>query len=218
MDLRPDLVVYRTDLKAAQDAYKCELQKKSAVSKSRQPYMAKCAWSWMKLFVEVKRTEATSGFKFTSGGFLNTSDEGNLSRAQVAKYASEIMLRQHRTHLFSLFICGMSARILRWDRAGCIVTDAINLKTDWKKLYNFIYRFAMFSPDQEGYDTTAKLADEADIAKLRAYTSPNRVLMSCRDHMLRDLNEDPIYKVGVCGSLIKCILTCSCRYIVTCSM
>ena len=145
----------------------------------------------MKIFIEVNRTERTSGFKFISPGFLNNGIDARLSRARIAKYSSEIQLRQHRTHLFSLYICGTYARILRWDRTGAIVSEVIDLKKDWKVLYTVIYRFSKMSPSEQGYDTTAELATEDEVKKLRAYSSPNTSLISFCDHMLQDLQEYP---------------------------
>lgn len=205
IDIKPDMVMYFDDIEDAVNAYsippeneQTPSERRSKISPKRMPYRGRCAWAWMKLFIEVKRTERTSGFKFTSPGFLNDGIDAELSRAQIAKYSSEIQLRQHRTHLFSLFICGMYARILRWDRTGAIVSEVIDLKKDWKVLYTFIYRFSKMSPSKQGYDTTAELATEDEIKKLRAYSSPNPSLMSFRDHMLYDLEGYPVYKVSFC--------------------
>ena len=151
----------------------------------------------MKTFVEIKQRNADSGFMFSDRetGLIRQTSTGDLSRAQVSKYAAEIMRCQHRTHVFSIFISGGYARILRWDHSGCIVTKPIDLRTKWRQLYNYVYRFAKLSPEQQGYDPTVQLAEEADIAKLRAYTTSNLGLRRCRDMMLRDTLDYPIHKV-----------------------
>lgn len=198
MDLRPDLVMYPTDDAQAREAYEFDKTKSNA-KRSRKRHIARCAWSWMMTFVECKCKEDGSPFFFFSkdGELLREGADAILGRAQIAKYASEIQLRQHRTHLFSMYFCRGYMRLLRWDRAGCIVSDPINLLENPEVLLNFIYRLARLSPEQLGYDASAAIATAKDVEKLEAYHSLNDDLMQYRNHMLLCQKEYPIHKGSV---------------------
>jgi len=47
---------------------------------------------------------------------------------QNAHYAHMIQTRQFRTCVFSLTISGSTARIMRWDRSGCVGHQAFDYK------------------------------------------------------------------------------------------
>ncbi|KAI0344314.1 hypothetical protein BDW22DRAFT_1355684 [Trametopsis cervina] len=79
--------------------------------------------------------------------------------AQQAEYVTDIMTLQHRVHVFSVFIVGHSARIIRWDRAGAVVSeqfDYLSGKNNW--LGEFLFRYEHATPRLRGHDTTLRLA------------------------------------------------------------
>lgn len=205
-DMRPDLALYPTDNKNARMAYSfTEAEKKKlGVSDARKPFVARCAWGWMMVFVECKwPDDKNAAFGFSDDReFLPSEWKAQLARAQVSKYASEIQGRQHRTHLISVYISGRRARLKRWDRAGCYVSEWIDLKTDYVKFANFVYRLGRLNSEQIGYDPTAVLATAADIKKIRDYKSPIRDLMEYRNHMLCSTYEFPIHKVSITLHLV----------------
>ena len=53
IDMRPDLALYPTDITNARMAYSFtkDEKKRSMVSDVRKPYIARCAWGWMMVFV-----------------------------------------------------------------------------------------------------------------------------------------------------------------------
>ena len=134
----------------------------------------------------------------------STSADGRASQAQFALYATEIMLRQHRTHVFMVYIHRNMARLTRWDRAGCIVTTPFNFKANPEMLLNFVYRIVQMSDAERGYDTTAKLATADEIAMLEAF-KPKNVYAKERVKTILDAQlYYPIYKV--CCLHISCAL------------
>ena len=64
---------------------------------------------------------------------------------------------QHRTAMYRLFIDGECFRAMRWDRAGVIVTEAINYvrsPAGTKALLEVLYAFSRLTLEQKGYDLT----------------------------------------------------------------
>ncbi|EKM57016.1 uncharacterized protein PHACADRAFT_254482 [Phanerochaete carnosa HHB-10118-sp] len=126
---------------------------------------------------------------------LHKSDNGNKARAQHAKYAAQIMLRQHRLHVISFYISGEWIRAFRWDQAGCVMTDAVNLVDNPDDFYDLLYCLGNLPDRLSGYDETVTRASENDIRLLRDYTSENDDLQRARSDMLENTRFHPIYKV-----------------------
>ena len=197
IDLRPDLVMYPTDIPRAREAYFYD-KTHSKLKQDRKRHIARCAWSWMMTFVECKCNEDTAPFFFTEGGgFLREGSDAVLGRAQIAKYASEIQLRQHRTHLFSMYFCHGYMRILRWDRTGCVVSEPVDMINEPTDILNFIYRLGRLTREQLGYDATTDVASATDIRSLERYQSSNADFIQYRNHMLHWQKEYPIHKVSL---------------------
>ena len=79
-------------------------------------------------------------------------------RGQLMSYGERIYLFQHRTGLFMLLVNGYEFRVVRWDRSGCIVTEALNYvdtPEDTTKLLRFLYAYSKARPEQRGFDPTA---------------------------------------------------------------
>ncbi|KAI0671014.1 hypothetical protein C8Q78DRAFT_831091 [Trametes maxima] len=75
-----------------------------------------------------------------------------------AAYATEIFARQHRLFLFTVSVAGSYARLLRWDRAGCVVTEAFDLRLHPDLLTDFLWRFSKLAYWDRGYDPTVRNA------------------------------------------------------------
>ncbi|KAK0442042.1 uncharacterized protein EV420DRAFT_1084066 [Desarmillaria tabescens] len=58
--------------------------------------------------------------------FENDTLKGRETRGQISCYAGATMMFQYRSHLFTIFIHGRFARILRWDRSSAIVSKRFN--------------------------------------------------------------------------------------------
>ncbi|KAF9260591.1 hypothetical protein L218DRAFT_809423, partial [Marasmius fiardii PR-910] len=56
--------------------------------------------------------------------------QGRDTRGQITMYAIAHLAEQHRTHCFSVIIIGSFARLIRWHKAGAIVTTRFNYVED----------------------------------------------------------------------------------------
>lgn len=209
-DGKPDLAMYPTKEAnpAAARAYELNDVDASAQLKSwqvsdpaRHQFLAKVSWAWMVIPVEVKRTSGKSGYYMEPGPvdapFLRDSEDGRLARAQHSRVIAEIQERQHRTHVFSIYIYRQYARLLRWDRNGVVITDVIDLVKDGIKLLNFVYRTMTMTRGQLGFDETANPADDIDVKSIEAFKAElqNPYLLECLEDILRNRDNYPIYKV-----------------------
>ena len=88
----------------------------------------------------------------------------NLSRTlgQHVAFVTEILARQFRTFLFSVSMSGSFARILRWDRSGCVATDSFDIREHPDLLCEFLWRFSQTSSAGRGHDPTVQLASSED--------------------------------------------------------
>lgn len=77
---------------------------------------------------------------------------------QHVAYVTEILARQHRMFLFSLSLSGSRARILRWERAGCVVTESFDIRERPDLLCEFLWRFAHVDDLSRGHDMTVEAA------------------------------------------------------------
>lgn len=85
--------------------------------------------------------------------FRNTL-KGRRARAQFVKYSSEIMLRQHRTHMHALYVKGQAVRFFRFDHAGCVVSAPIDLKEYFVLFRDITFRLLNLSREDQGFDNT----------------------------------------------------------------
>lgn len=194
-DMKIDVAIYPT-CPEAKDAYTVE---------GRGPYAASCAWQWMISGMEVKRSGEPSGFWFPSGNvdeyegpaplLVEGDDKQTAARAQFFKYATEIMLRQHRSHLFAFYICGPWVRAFRFDRSGCIVSEPFHVVRSRRVLPNLLYRLFCASPAQQGFDDTIKRPTPKELQDLVAFNPNDPLLKHYKDWMLNERHLYPVYKV-----------------------
>ncbi|KDQ32581.1 hypothetical protein PLEOSDRAFT_1032153, partial [Pleurotus ostreatus PC15] len=88
--------------------------------------------------------------------------DARAARGQLATYATEYCARQHRTHLFLVYIYFPCARLIRFDRCGALVSEKIDLSVDCTPLIRFYSRFSKMTDAQRGYDPTVKLASDEE--------------------------------------------------------
>ncbi|KAH9889873.1 hypothetical protein C8Q73DRAFT_793249 [Cubamyces lactineus] len=81
---------------------------------------------------------------------------------QQVVYATELCARQFRHCCFSVALFGCKARIMRWDRAGVIVTRQFDLHHNPEILCEFVWRYAHMSETQRGMDMTVVAASDAE--------------------------------------------------------
>ncbi|GBE82850.1 hypothetical protein SCP_0412370 [Sparassis crispa] len=82
------------------------------------------------------------------------ADRRAAARGQIVSYANMLFSRQHRCFAFTILILRDVARIIRWDRAGTVVTNKFKY-TNTEYLGKFLWRFCNMTDKQQGYDTTA---------------------------------------------------------------
>lgn len=102
----------------------------SKLSEERKKRVGRTSYAAMALVVEAKWNHSVA---FGFGGpddFLPTSEGKLAARSQHITHASEVFRRQHRLHVFSIYVKKCQARLAFWDRAGVAVTEVLYLQTD----------------------------------------------------------------------------------------
>ena len=145
------------------------------------------------------RTEGKTKDKSQAKSFICSGNEAKASLGQMVEYVSKIFRRQHRTHLFSLFIFRGQARVIRWDRAGAIVSTIIDFEEKPSLLYEVIWRYAHMSQTQRGFDPTAVLATKDEVSAMRACQAPDQWIAQQRDCALAQTGW-PAYKLKMMRS------------------
>ena len=142
--LAPDISVYPVD--AILKAYD-EDQSKSKF---------KTDFSIMDLFIQLKTNDSFDPFE--SGGakdsypFEKDSKEARGVRGQLVSYAAALVGSQFRIHTFCVLACGKSARFIRWDRGGAIVTESFDFVQEPHILAEFFWRYSHLDARWQGYD------------------------------------------------------------------
>ena len=121
MDIKPDITYYNSSL-ALSDVERADIE-----SAELMPV------------VEVKFDEQDDPFEEvpTDEGFLFGGDRTRQTLGQVVSYTAAHFVAQFRTHVFSILLYRESARLMRWDRAGVIVSEHIRL--DKSELTQFFF-------------------------------------------------------------------------------
>ena len=120
----------------------------------------------------------------TDNPFMSTTSLGRHVAGQITAYATSILSAQYRTHVFLILIVKDSARLLRWDRGGAVVTAPIPYNTD-PHLLDFFIRYDKATHASRGHDLTVglptenerlnarKLADLTDVESLLSISIPD---------------------------------------------
>ncbi|GBE89666.1 predicted protein [Sparassis crispa] len=127
------------------------------------------------LYVEVQPssgldafTDPTLGRNRSSHNFIpNVDGERIRTRADRGlgrniACATEACAHQHRSFYFSVSLSGSRARLIRWDRAGMIVSESFDLRYNAEFLCTFLWRYAHASYSQRGYDPTVQPATKEE--------------------------------------------------------
>lgn len=186
-DGKPDVGIYD---EAARDSW--ERPEKRGVSPEAAHYTARVAWSELAIAAEFKLLPTSAPFHAPRASkkskaqasanpegsqtapLLHDSKGGDASRAQLTRYGENCLRRQHRVHVFVLSIIRDQARLVRFDRAGAIVSGAIDLTKNPEPFINFLARFAAMSREERGYDTTVVSPAPEELAKLERYMNAEK--------------------------------------------
>ncbi|VDC00022.1 unnamed protein product [Peniophora sp. CBMAI 1063] len=119
---------------------------------------------WAALVIERKLSSQDGWRDVATGTKEGVTQVSGRVRGQLICYNLHHFREQPRIFTFQLLLIKHMARIIRWDRAGAVVTTAF----DWTKgtvLSDFLTRFAAATPEQRGLDTTVRIAttDEAEM-------------------------------------------------------
>ena len=159
-DLKPDLCLYRVDASRG-GSHPYDLDQ-STSSDDAKPHHGRTAWAWIVVPVEVKTSPAWAPFirNQDSDGWVCHSDKyGSRARAPMAGYVSEINVRQHRQFIFTVHIQEELVFFHRWDRAGALVSEPVNIREDLETVLEFFHRIALGTLEQQGYDTSFTLEE-----------------------------------------------------------
>ncbi|KAF8176473.1 hypothetical protein BJ912DRAFT_699372 [Pholiota molesta] len=88
------------------------------------------------------------------------------NRGQIGSYSAAISGTQFRTHVFSVSVCGSTARFILWDRSGAVVTARFDYVENPEVLVGFFYRYSRSTPSRQGYDPTFSPASPEDLTAL----------------------------------------------------
>ncbi|KZT04459.1 uncharacterized protein LAESUDRAFT_682627 [Laetiporus sulphureus 93-53] len=146
-----------------------------AMFKGKAPKDGAPHWDEQALWVEFKRDDVADPFKGNTLAPKSTKREDTW--AQLITYAARIFETQHRTHLYSVLICGPTAYIMRWDRSGVIVTEGFNYIKEDELLADFLSSFVCMSPAQQGYDTTVEPVEPGSAD----YKAMDNAVETCKD-------------------------------------
>ncbi|KAL5483378.1 hypothetical protein ACEPAI_8609 [Sanghuangporus weigelae] len=130
-------------------------------------------FSKMEFPMELKPKRSKDPFKDPKEGvnvakheFVRSDNASQEIIGQITSYAAAQMGMSFRTHCFSVLIAGDSARLIRWDRAGAVVTRSFNyIEVSW--LVDFLERFSRLSQLQRGWDWTVRPATAIDGESLK---------------------------------------------------
>lgn len=155
---------------------------------------ALAAWVDLPIFVELDPLRAPFTFDDDSIEWSDT-ELGQESRARLSRCAAEVQLHQHRLFLFSIWIQGDKARLMRWDRTALVLSAPVSLVDDPTYLIEFLLRFANASPTQRGHDPSVELATKPNIDMLLRYEPRNQWERIYHTEMIQNLDRYPIRQV-----------------------
>ena len=89
------------------------------------------------------------------------------SIGQHLAYTAEILARQPRTFVFTVALSGSRARLLRWDRAGGVATEAFDVCEQPELFCEFLWRFSQSTWAGRGHDTSVQPATEEEESLFR---------------------------------------------------
>ncbi|KAJ3491197.1 hypothetical protein NLI96_g877 [Meripilus lineatus] len=136
------------------------------------------AWDKIVVPIEVKNANRASPFKQVKDGCpypeSGTAD-GEANRGQITTYTGRVFENQSRTHVYAIYIDGESVYLIRWDRAGAIVSEPFSLLRERDKLHTFLFRLGKMTPTQQGYDDSVRPALPSEAKEFLGLTTKNAI-------------------------------------------
>ena len=112
---------------------------------------------------------------------------------QITHYAENVFGVQHRCHLFMLLFFGRRARIMRWDRAGVVTSEAFDYYLQWELMCRVLYHLSFLArhfPKHVGIDPTAEHIRPND-PRWQAMNDAAAPCPTDVDHTEHDLDHEP---------------------------
>ncbi|GJE86556.1 hypothetical protein PsYK624_026360 [Phanerochaete sordida] len=170
------------------------------------PEATRCVWSHMISVAEVQLFASDGDRVFSMASEADDDAECDTSfrkklptsktaRTQHSHSPAQIMLRQHRTHVFTVHISATAARVYRWDRAGCISTGPIHLVSAASDFFDILYCMARQDSYGWGQDPTVVRASKEEVALFKSFDPSNVHLQAHKDAIFKNTLLHPIYKV-----------------------
>ncbi|KAI0714075.1 hypothetical protein C8T65DRAFT_573979 [Cerioporus squamosus] len=147
-----------------------------------QEFSSRSELGYAELFFEVKPDPSHDFFSepIYSYDLLNDApplvQDLNKVLGQHIAYVTEIFARQFRVFFFTISMAGSLARLLRWDRSGCIVSEAFDVREHPELLCEFLWRFAHASEAGRGHDITVEPALAEDESLFEALITQETAL------------------------------------------
>ncbi|KAL5503816.1 hypothetical protein ACEPAH_7887 [Sanghuangporus vaninii] len=162
-DLAPDISVYSKDRWNNRRRAKTDFDKDHSDTD----------FSTMEVPTEIKLLARSDPFRDLKDGddvtkhqFVRTDNASQEIIGQISAYASAQMGMTFRTHCFSVLIAGNIARLIRWDRAGAVVTRSFKyMEIPW--LVDFFKRYDRLSEFKRGWDRTVHPLKLSEASKAR---------------------------------------------------
>ncbi|KAI0696575.1 hypothetical protein C8T65DRAFT_832771 [Cerioporus squamosus] len=123
-------------------------------SRRKHPIDGRPHWGRQRALVEFKAGGAENDPFTDISGDKQARTHTEICR-KLASYTAYAFARQQRTAIFTFLVNGTEARVLRWERAGTIFTEAFDYVQDPDLLCEFLWRFFMLSGADQGLDPTA---------------------------------------------------------------
>ncbi|GJE92074.1 hypothetical protein PsYK624_082270 [Phanerochaete sordida] len=94
------------------------------------------------------------------------SKDGGSARGQLGLYAAKHLAHQHRVAVYQVILNGKYAQIVRWDRAGAVVSAAFNPTTEpW--IPRLVRAYHQMDRLGRGFDGTVQPATDAETTHYR---------------------------------------------------
>jgi hypothetical protein len=114
-----------------------------------------------KIVTEVKIDD--DPFVDTAGqGFYCDSPAARKTLGQIVSHASHILTHHYPRFCFTVLVVGKCARLLRWDRAGVIVSSRIDYVAHPEQLCKLFWLYAHADASTRGYDTSIRQASKSE--------------------------------------------------------
>ncbi|KAI0655472.1 hypothetical protein C8Q70DRAFT_432869 [Cubamyces menziesii] len=192
---KPDVLLYAKDHVSLAD-----LQRKTSRADMgfAASYVEVKRQAYMDPFQDPPEGEGRATWQFLLGKRANGREIHDNSDAylnlletlgQTVAYAVEICARQHRVFCFSILIFRTRARLIRFDRAGIIVSESFDLIAHPEFLCQFLWCFSKLSDEQRGYDCSVEPATRAGEALFR-----RSIEAHIRAQLLCDTDSDTLWK------------------------